>query len=376
MSLNELNRREMLKRLAGMTAALMAPQVVLGQAAPAVAAGAQPLASDKWGQLLPQRRLGPKGPYVTMLGLGGAHFADLPDETASQKMIETAIAGGIRAFEMSVAYGEGVGEDRYGRLLTPKYRDSIVLIAKATASGAQQARQQLDDSMRRMKTDYFDVWQMHNVGSVNDANRRTAEQTGALDFFLEAREKGKVKNIGFTGHLNPAIHARVLDRLKERNIAVNTIQMPINVADPSYTRSFILQILPRAAELGLGVIAMKTLANAGFFGGAEGKPGNLPRIIPDRMTVADAMHFVWSLPISVAITGADTPEMLQEKIDAAKSFKPLDEQGRNALIAKVADMAGIGVEVYKSDTRRSPVMQARDAARRAAASNPASQPAP
>src|SRR5262249_47486790 len=149
------------------------------------------------------------------------------------------------------------------------------------------------------------------------------------------------KRIGFTGHLNPTIHARMLDRLKERDIHVNTIQMPINVADPSYTRSFILQILPRAVELGLGVIAMKTLANAGFFGGAEGLPGNNPRIIPDRMSVADAMHFVWSLPVSVALTGAHNPQMLQEKIDAARSFKPLTEQQRTELIAKVAGLGGI-----------------------------------
>jgi predicted aldo/keto reductase-like oxidoreductase len=147
--------------------------------------------------------------------------------------------------------------------------------------------------------------------------------------------------------------------------------MPINVADPSFTRSFILQILPRAVELGLGVIAMKTLANGGFFGGGEGLPGNNPKIIPDRMSVADAMHFVWSLPVSVALTGAHSPAMLQEKIDAARSFKPLSEQQRNDMIAKVADLGGTTVEVYKSDTRRSPVMQARDAARRAAATNPA-----
>ncbi len=367
----DLNRRDVLKALAGMTAALLAPQVVLGQTTPP---SDQPIPRDKWGQRLPQRRLGTNGPFVTMLGLGGAHLVDFQDEPTCQKTIETAIAGGIRFFEMAILYGDGVGEERYGKFLTPKYRDEIFLLSKLPANNAQAARTQLDDSLRRLKTDYLDLWQMHNVGSVADANRRTEAVTGTLDFMVEAREKGKVKRIGFTGHLNPAIHARMLDRLKERNIQLNTIQMPINVADPSYTRSFILQILPRAVELGLGVIAMKTLANGGFFGGAEGLPGNNPRIIPDRMTVADAMHFVWSLPVSVALTGAHSPEMLQEKIDAAKSFKPLTEDQRNAMIAKVADLGGIVTEVYKSDTRRSPAMQARDAARRAAASNPATRP--
>lgn len=359
----DMNRREMLKTLAGMTAAMIAPQLLIGQTSPLPP---QPIARDKWGELLPQRRLGRNGPWVTMLGLGGAHLVDFQDEATCQETIETAIAGGIRFFEMAILYGNGVGEERYGKFLTPKYRDQIFLLSKPPANNAEAAKQQLDDSLRRLKTDYLDLWQMHNVGSVADADRRTAEVTGALDFLVEAREKGKVKRIGFTGHLNPAIHSRMLDRLKERNIQMDTIQMPINVADPSYSRSFILQILPRAIELGLGVIAMKTLANGGFFGGAEGLPGSNPRIVPDRLSVAQAMHFVWSLPVSVALTGAHSPEMLQEKIDAANSFKPLSEDQRTAMIAKVADLGGIVTEVYKSDTRRSPAMQARDAARRAA----------
>lgn len=372
MSSIELNRREMLKTLAAMTAGLMAPQLLSAQA---TAPSATETARDKWGDLLPQRRLGREGPLVTMLGLGGAHIVDFMDEAVCQKTIETAIAGGIRFFEMGLAYGDGVGEERYGKFLTPKYRDSIFLMSKATANNAQAARTQLEDSLRRLKTDQLDLWQMHNLGNVTDADRRSAPITGALDYMVEAREKGRVKRIGFTGHLNPAIHARMLDRLKERNIHVDTIQMPINAADPSYSRSFVLQILPRAVELGMGVIAMKTLANGGFFGGGEGLPGNNPKIIPDRMTVADALHFVWSLPVSVAITGVHSPEMLQEKIDAARSFKPLTEADRAAIVAKIADLGGTTVEVYKSDTRRSPAMQARDAARRAA-TQPATRPQP
>lgn len=368
MHTNHFNRREMLKSLAALTATLMAPGVLHAQAN----TSDQPLSRDKWGELLPQRRLGKNGPWVTMLGLGGAHLVDFQDEATSQKTIETAIAGGIRFFEMAILYGNGVGEERYGKFLVPKYREQIFLLTKPPANNAQAVRQQLDDSLRRLKTDYLDLWQMHNVGSVADADRRTAAVTGALDVLVEAREKGKVKRIGFTGHLNPAIHLRMLERLKERNIQMDTLQMPINAVDTSYTRSFILQVLPRAVELGMGVVAMKTLANGGFFGGAEGLPGTNPKIIPDRMSVADAMHFVWSLPVTTALTGAHSPEMLQEKIDAAKSFKPLSEAQRAALVAKVADLGGTTVEAYKSDTRRSPAMQARDAARRAA-TQPAGQ---
>jgi aryl-alcohol dehydrogenase-like predicted oxidoreductase len=368
---NQPNRRDILKTLAGMTAAMMAPHGVLGQTSQPSALGA---GRDKWGEILPMRKLGARGPNVTMLALGGAHVIDFMDEATAQKSIETAIAGGIRFFETAYLYGDGKGEERYGRLLTPKYRSEIFLMTKAPANNATAARQQLDESLKRLNTDYLDLWQMHNIGSVADAERRTAEMTGAIDFLVEAREKGRVKHIGFTGHLNPANHLRLLERLKERNIQVTTIQMPINVADPSYTRSFILQVLPKALEAGLGVLAMKTLANAGFFGGAEGLPGNNPKIIPDRMTVADALHFVWSLPVSAVISGNHTPEMVQEKIDAARSFVPLSDAQRAALIAKVADLPGTTVEAYKSDTRRSPAAQARDAARRAAATNPTTQP--
>lgn len=357
----DLNRREMLKSLVGMTAALMAPGVLQGQA---TQPSLQPVTRDKWGELLPQRRLGANGPFVTMLGVGGAHLVDFQDEATCQKTIETAIAGGVRFFEMAILYGNGVGEERYGKFLTPKYREQIFLMTKPPANNAVQVKQQLEDSLRRLKTDYLDLWQMHNISTVADADRRTAAEIGAIDYLVEAREKGIVKRIGFTGHLNTAVHSHMLDRLKERNIQINTIQMPINAADPSYSRSFILQVLPRAVEMGLGVIAMKTLANGGFFGGSEGYSGPNPRIIPDRISVAEAMHFVWSLPVSVALTGAHSPEMLQEKIDAAKSFKPLSEQQRNALIAKVADLGGTTVEAYKSDTRRGG-RAALEAARRA-----------
>jgi aryl-alcohol dehydrogenase-like predicted oxidoreductase len=173
------------------------------------------------------------------------------------------------------------------------------------------------------------------------------------------------------------VHLHVLDRLKERNIAVNTVQMPVNVADPSDARSFILQVMPRVVTAGMGVIAMKTFANGGLYGGAEGLPGTNPKIVPDRMTAAEALHFVWSLPVSVAVCGVHSPAMLQEKIDAARAFKPLSEDARAAIVAKVADLAGVGVEVYKSDKRRSPEMQARDAARaatQAAASQAATRP--
>lgn len=340
----DMNRRDVLKTLMGLTAAILAPGSVLGQITPTT----QP-ARDKFGELLPQRKLGKSGPMVTMLGLGGAHVADFMDETTAAKTIETAIAGGIRYFDTAFSYGNGVSETRYGKYLTPKYRDSIFLVTKTTSSTAAAVQRQLDQSLARLKTDYVDLWQMHAINDPADVDRRISQ--GVLDYMLEAKSKGKIKHIGFTGHLNPIAHLRMLERAGEKDQPFTACQCPINVIDPAGFRSFVLDFMPKALAAGIGVLGMKSLSNGGFFGGAEGLAGTNPKLIPDRLSMADALHFVWSLPVSVLISGNHNPEMLQEKIDLARSFKGMTEQRRQELIAKVADLKGIVVEAYKSDER-------------------------
>jgi len=122
-------------------------------------------------------------------------------------------------------------------------------------------------------------------------------------------------------------------------------QMPINVLDPSY-HSFILNYVPKAVAAGVGVLAMKSLANGGFFGRPAG-----PKLIPDRLSVAEALYFVWSLPVSVLISGPDSPAMIQEKIDLARSFQEMDAPRRQALVLRVADLAGPAIESYKVPPR-------------------------
>lgn len=342
---NELNRRDVLKSLLGAAAALMVPSAVRADG-PATAPSTQPAARDRFGELLPQRKLGRTGASVTMLGVGGSHIIDAMDEAEAQKTIETAIAGGVRFFDTAVMYGNGRSEERYGRLLTPKYRDAIFLMTKTTARDAATARTHLDDSLRRLKTDHLDLWQMHTLEDPADADHRVDQ--GVLDVLLDARAKGKVRHIGFTGHARPEAHLRMLERSKQRGDVLQTCQMPVNLHDPSY-HSFILNVMPVLVERGYGVLAMKTLANGGFFGGTQhGKHGPHPKVVPDRVSIADAITFVWSLPVSVLITGCDNAAMLQEKIDLAKAFQPLGEDRRRELIARVADMDGTKVEFFKA----------------------------
>ena len=298
--------------------------------------------SDPLGPTLPRRPLGRTGQMVTTLGLGGAHL-ELVDDRTAQTMIEAAIEGGIRFFDNSQGYADGECEAKYGRFLTPRYREHIFLMTKTDAVDAAGAHRELDDSLRRLKTDYLDLWQMHAIQSPEDVDER--RRGGVFQAMEEARQSGKVRHLGFTGHRTPAAHLRVL----EISDQFETCQMPVNAADPSYN-SFIRQLLPVLLEKNLGVLAMKTLSGQGFFGRNPwaGRPTGRPPLIPDRISLKEAIHFVWSLPVSTLITGAESLEQLQEKIRLAQSFTAMSPEERQRIIQKVFDLAGNAVEFYKA----------------------------
>ena len=345
-------RRKFLKSLAGLTAGLMVPAACQGkkeesrgetntQTVSSFREITQPIERDRLGELLPQRQFGKTGIYVTMLGVGGAHISRM-DKKEAQKTIETALEGGIRFFDNAESYGSGTGEERYGEFLCPKYRDVAYVMTKSTARNAQTARQHLEGSLRRLNTDFIDLWQIHSLTSPGDVDGRIDE--GVLEVVLEAKESGKVRHIGFTGHTDYRAHLRML----ESTDVLQTCQMPINAFDPNY-KSFINNVLPKLIEKNVGVIAMKTLANGGFFGGTRHfSHGDNPRIVPNALSVQEAIHFVWSLPVSVLVTGPDHAEMLKEKINLAKSFTSFSEGERQQIIDKVADFEGNLVEYYKA----------------------------
>ncbi len=327
-----MERRSLLKWLAGFTAGILLSSQTNAQN--------KKLKSDRLGQLLPLRTLGRTGEAVTMLGVGGWHLGELSERDA-QASIEIALQGGVRFFDTAEMYQSGGSETRMGKLLIPKYRDVIYLMTKTTARNSQNARRHLEDSLRRLNTDYLDLWQVHAVKNSNDVDERITN--GVFEVMAEAKESGKVRHIGFTGHHQPEAHLRVL----EKSDIFDTCQMPINLADPSYS-SFIKQVMPKLVERNIGVLAMKSLANGGFFGGsAHGQHGDNPKIVPNRVSIAEAVSFTWSLPVSVLITGFNNPQQMREKIALANSFVALDEQQRQDLIDKVADLAGRRVEFYK-----------------------------
>ncbi|MBE9047713.1 aldo/keto reductase [Pleurocapsales cyanobacterium LEGE 10410] len=331
-----MERRSLLKWLGGFTAGLLLASQAKAQDRPSAPS------SDRLGKLLPLRTLGGTGEAVTMLGVGGAHIGGMSSERDAQETIEIALEGGVRFFDTAEMYQGGGSETRYGKFLTPKYRDVVYLMTKSTARDSDTARRHLEDSLRRLNTDYLDLWQVHSVNTPEDVDNRLAN--GVFEVMAEAKESGKVRHLGFTGHYQPSAMLRVM----EQSQIFDVCQMPVNLADPNYS-SFIQQVMPKLMEQNIGVLAMKSLANGGFFGGSShGQHGDNPKIVPNRVSIAEAINFAWSLPVSVLITGANDPEQMQEKIALANSFVAMDEQQRQNLIDKVADLAGTTVEFYKA----------------------------
>jgi len=324
-----MKRRQALKALAGATGALMWPQQLLGVTTRA----------DALGSLLPERILGRTGKKVTMLGLGGWHVGKLPKREA-QALIEAALAGGVRFFDTAESYQDGGSESLYGEFLTPKYRDDVFLMTKTTARDALGVRQHLEGSLRRLRTDVLDLWQVHSLLSPEDVDGRLAG--GVVEEVLKQQAAGRVRHIGFTGHKVPAAMQRMLDATD----VFEACQMPINVLDPSY-ESFVSGVLPTLVERNIGTLAMKTLAN-GHLMGVGLSDNTSDDVVPDRLSLRQALSFAWSLPISVLIYGPDNVAQLEQTLQVAHTFDALSAEARQQLVAHVADLAGRRVEYYKA----------------------------
>jgi predicted aldo/keto reductase-like oxidoreductase len=281
-----------------------------------------------------------------MLGLGGSHV-EMNTEKDAQALIEKAMEGGIRFFDTAESYGNGRSELLYGKFLVPNYRDDVFIMTKSTATDAITAKQHLEGSLQRMKCDYIDLWQVHSLKTPEDVDSRIKNEV--LEVFEKAKAEGKVKHIGFTGHQNPFAHKQFLDRTIDNDI-FETVQMPINIIDSHY-HSFIKNVLPLAIDRNLGILAMKTLSNGRFFEEMKrpdevvGKSNDA--LIPGYISIKEALYFVWSLPVSVLITGADKMEYLEEKIELAKNFAGYSDTERFELLNRVFEKASNKIEYYK-----------------------------
>jgi uncharacterized protein len=333
-----MDRRDFLKALAALTPSVMINAQDTGE-----------VERDRLGDLLPQRRLPGSGIALTMLGAGGYHIGWTGEKDA-QATIEAALEGGVRFFDTAESYQDGVSETRYGKYLTPKYRDLVFLMTKSTARTGAEAEKHLAGSLKRLNTDHIDLWQIHSLRDPDDVDARLSQ--GVLDVFLRAKQSGKVRFVGFTGHTNPAAHKRMLERTADQT-PFATCQMPVNILDPSRL-SFIEVVTPILQKQEVGLLAMKTLSDGRFFSRKE-RMGEVQwasdnPVVPARVSIEDALSFVWSLPVTVLITGAENPRLMEEKIRLARSFTRMSAEKRQALIKQVADLSQEGkVEYYKRE---------------------------
>jgi len=307
--------------------------------------------SDKLGEVLPMRRLLRSGEKVTSFCLGGYHlgFTDNPKE--AEHMIERSMELGIRFYDNARGYNKGRSEEYMGKFLTPKYREHIFLMTKAPAKTAEGVKQMLDESLKALNTDYLDLWQIHALRDPEDVDNRI--NAGVLDVFLEAKEKGKVRNIGFTGHRNPVTHLHFLKFLEERGLELDTCQMPLNVCDPSF-ESFEAKVLPVLLEKEYGVIAMKTMAGGSMMGGRidttpeDIKTNEIPDVVAKTdLTMANLHQYVYALPVSTLCSGCLTVQQIEQNVAVLKNLKSLSDSDKQKLVTMAKPYAGQLVENYK-----------------------------
>lgn len=307
--------------------------------------------SDKLGKVLPKRKLIRNGEKVTTFCLGGYHLGFTENPKEAEKMVERSIELGIRFFDNARRYHDGRSEEYMGRFLTPKYREEIFLMSKAPAKTSQGVKDQLDETLKALKTDYLDLWQIHALQTIQDVDNRL--NAGVLDVFLEAKEKGKTRYIGFTGHSNPKVHLHFLEILDKRGLQLDTCQMPLNVCDPSF-ESFQKHVLPVLLEKEYGVIAMKTMAGGSMMGGRidttpdDIKTKDIPDVVAKTdLTMANLHQYVYSLPISALCSGCRSLSDIEENVAVLRNLKKLSEGDKRTLEGLAKPYAGLIVENYK-----------------------------
>lgn len=276
---------------------------------------------------MPYRTLGNTGEEVSIVGLGGAHIGIQRDENDSIRIIRTAIDNGINFMDNSWDYNDGASEIRMGKALRDGYRSQVFLMTKIDGQTSKTATEQLDESLQRLQTDTIDLLQFHEVIRMSDPERIFGPG-GAIEALLEARKAGKVRYIGFTGHKSPDIHLKMLQTALDNHFIFDAVQMPLNIMDAHYD-SFEKRVLPVLLGNNIGVLGMKPLCNGLIF-----KSG--------VATAVECLHYAMSLPVSVVITGCDSLPILQQALEAAKSYSPMSEEQRSALLARTAKAAERG----------------------------------
>lgn len=273
------------------------------------------------------RTLGRTGEKVSAIGLGGHHIGRPKDPAEGIRLIRTAVDRGITFLDNCWDYHDGESERRMGQALRDGYREKVFLMTKFDGRTKDSTAKQIDESLQRLQTDRIDLIQYHENIRMEDPDRFFAPD-GPLEALLDAKKAGKIRYIGFTGHKDPAVHLRMLEVAAQHNFHFDACQMPLNVMDAHF-RSFGKEVVPKLVEQGIGVLGMKPMGD-----------GNVLKA--GVVTPIECLHYALSLPTSVVINGCDTMERLDQAFEAARTFKPLTNDERAALLAKTRPAAMTG----------------------------------
>jgi len=286
---------------------------------------------------MPQRLLGRTGEKVSAIGLGGFHIGKQADEVESITIIRSAIDQGITFMDNCWDYNGGTSEIRMGKALRDGYRQKVFLMTKCDGRTKAAATRQIDESLKRLQTDRIDLMQLHEIIRLEDPDRIFAAG-GAIEAMVDARQAGKIRYIGFTGHKDPFVHLRMLEVAAAHKFRFDTVQMPLNVMDAHF-RSFEHQVLPRLIADEIGVLGMKSMGDPFILGSKT-------------VTPIECLHYALNLPTSAVITGIDSLKILDQALEAARTFKPMSKETLNRLLARTATAAATGrYELFKTDSR-------------------------
>jgi predicted aldo/keto reductase-like oxidoreductase len=213
------------------------------------------------------------------------------------------------------------------------------LTTKSPQRSRQGAEADLAASLRALKTDHVDLWQMHQVSTMDDVEQIFAPG-GAIEAFEAAKKAGKCRFIGFTGHHDPKVHLAMLKKYDH----YDTILMPLHAADPGY-ESFEKNVLPVAVARGMGIQGMKSTANAKLL---------------QALALKDCLSYVLSLPVHCVALGCTTIGQVEDDVRIAQEFKPLDEAGLDLIRERAAKLKGPQLEDWKINTETAAVNTYRD----------------
>ena len=273
---------------------------------------------------IPQRTFGKTGEKLTVIGQAGGRFPLISFEEAKAVTLRGYDLG-INYFDNAHGYWEGRSEEVYGAVLPP-FRKNVFITTKSTNRTRQGADAELNLSLKRLRTDYVDLWQIHAVSEKKEVEQIFAPG-GAIEAFEGAKKAGKCRFFGFTGHHDPHVHLEMLKAYEK----YDSILMPLNAADPGYL-SFEKLVLPVAVERGMGIQAMKTLANAKLL---------------QSLSAKDCLTYALSLPIHCAAIGCSTIGQLEDDVRFAQQFKPLSGEEMVALRQRVDSIKGPLLEDWK-----------------------------